>query len=219
MPTIAPGEGVTVVVVRSQDSGGELDITNESLGNGVAGGGGTGAVAGGAWGLTCGPLAVLCVPLGAMMGMVTGGAAGAVVGATGMLPEEKAKMLRDRVNGATKEHNLVAKINDGVTTRAARYWKVDGAQPTTRVTIHVHDPRLMATRDEQVRCAIKLTVIVERPGTGSPAERSFTKQYDYLGPYGALAVWLDQGSDFVDTSLTSASQQFAAQIVSDLAPH
>lgn len=219
MPTIGTGEAVTVVVVRSQDSGGELDITNESLGNGVAGGGGGGAVAGGAWGLTCGPLAVLCVPLGAMIGGVTGGVAGGVVGVTGMLPDEKAKKLRDRVSGATQAHSLVAEINDGVTTRALKYWKVDGAQPSTRVTIHVHDPRLMATRDEQIRCAIQLTVFVERPGTGSRAERSFTKQYQYLGPYGALAVWLDQGSDFVDTSLTSASQQFAAQIVSDLAPH
>lgn len=42
------------------------------------------------------------------------------------------------------------------------------------------------------------------------------KPYEYLGAYSALSVWLDEGSDFVDTSLSSASQQIAAEIVSDL---
>jgi hypothetical protein len=43
------------------------------------------------------------------------------------------------------------------------------------------------------------------------------KLYEYMGPFSSLAVWMDERSDFLDTSLSSASQQIAAQIVSELA--
>jgi hypothetical protein len=41
--------------------------------------------------------------------------------------------------------------------------------------------------------------------------------YQYVAPTSSLSIWLDESNDFIDTALTSASQQIATQIVSDLA--
>jgi len=213
LPTIRHGEPVAISVAMSPPADGRLGVRNEALGTGVSAGVGTGLVAGGLWGLVCGPLAVLCVPLGALTGAVTGSAAGAVIGVTGALADDKVAKLRDRLAVVARTHPLAAEIQDNVSTRALRYWPVNAGPGGTRVTIQLHDLRLMSTRDEQIRCAVSLTVSVEAGG------RSASKDYSYLGGYSALSVWLDPASDFVDTSLTAASQQLAAQIVADLVSH
>ena len=75
----------------------------------------------------------------------------------------------------------------------------------------------MSARDEQVRCAIRVLVSVSSSANGR-VKSSDKKPYQYLGAYSALSVWLDEGSDFVDTTLSAASQQIAAQIVADPTP-
>ena len=58
------------------------------------------AVAGGLWGLACGPFAIICVPLGAGIGALAGGTGGAVVGATASLSDGQAAQLRNRLSQA-----------------------------------------------------------------------------------------------------------------------
>ena len=82
--------------------------------------------------------------------------------------------------------------------------------------VELQDLQLVSTRDERVRCVIRVLVSVQ-PGDGKQAAKPVQKLYEYVGPFGSLAVWLDEGNDFLDTGFTSASQQIAAQIVSDLA--
>ena len=62
-----------------------------------------------------------------------------------------------------------------------------------------------------------LTLLVSVRSSANGGSKSPDKTlYEYLGAYSALSVWLDDSSDFVDTSFSAASQQIAAQIVSDL---
>ena len=104
-----------------------------------------------------------------------------------------------------------------VNERALKVWTpgTDASAPVVR--IELQDLQLASTRDERVRCEVRVRVVVEnRADKAAPPKE---KVYDYVGPFSSLAVWLDENSDFVDTSLTSASHQIAAQIISDLTVH
>jgi len=97
LPPIRDGSAVAIVVSMSAQARGTTDIANKALGHDASTGAATGAVAGGLWGLACGPFAIFCVPVGAGLGMLTGGVAGAGVGLTGALSNEKATQLRERI--------------------------------------------------------------------------------------------------------------------------
>ena len=215
LPTIQNAETVSILVTRTEKPDARIAIRNEAIGNGATAGVGTGLVAGGLWGLVCGPAAVLCVPLGAATGVVTGYAAGAVVGMTGALSEEKAARLRERLGRLQVSHPLAEELERNISRRAVKYWTLDAASAATVVSIEIQNLELMSTRDEQIRCAIRVLVSV-RSSVNGRSKSSDKKPYEYLGAYSALSVWLDESSDFVDTSLSAASQQIAAQIVSDL---
>lgn len=212
---IQNAETVSVVVTQSETSNGPITVRNEAIGSGVSAGLGTGFVAGGLWGLACGPFAVLCMPLGAITGAVAGTAAGAAVGVTGALADDKAARLRERLGRLQASHSLVDELLRNVNVRAVKYWQLGSGPAATVVNIELQALELMSTRDEQIRCAIRVLVSVKSPGNGQSTAAD-KKKYEYLGAYSALSVWLDESSDFVDTSLSSASQQIAAQIVADL---
>lgn len=218
LPTIKGAETVAILVTANGQTQAALKIRNEALETGATAGAGSGLVAGGLWGLVCGPFAVLCVPLGAAAGAIGGTAAGAVVGLTGALPDDKAAKLRERLSRVQAAHPIADELQRNVNTRALKYWTVSTDLTFTVITIEVQDLELMSTRDEKIRCAIRVTVSVKSPGSGS-AGVPVKKQYEYLDAYSPLSVWLDENSDFVDTSFSSASQQIAAQIVSDLTSH
>lgn len=218
---IPDGAPVTVRVLKDAQADGTIQIRNEALGSDTATGAGSGLLVGGLWGLSCGPFAVLCVPLGAAAGALTGTAAGAAVGVTGALPDDKAAALRDRLARVLQSHALLAELDRNVVERAGKYWRLGTDAAATAVDVELLDLQLMSTRDERVRCQLRVRVVV-RPAADAAKPRAALanqKLYEYIGPYSSLAVWLDERNDFVDTSLTSASQQIAAQIVADLALH
>ena len=218
-PTLTPipgGEAVAMSVTMSPQADGVVKISNSALRDDFSVGTGSGAVVGGLWGLTCGPFAVLCVPLGAGMGMITGAAAGTVVGLTGALPSEKEAQIRDRLARIQQAHPLLDQLKRQVDDRAQRHWNLGSARPSSWVTVELQDLHLTSTRDERIRCEVRVQVAVA-PATGEAAGRQRFKLYEYVGSFSSLAVWLDESSDFVETSLGSAAQQIAAQIISDLA--
>ena len=216
-PQITPlsrGDALVIVVAMSPQADGAVKINNDALASGVSAGGGSGMAVGGLWGLSCGPFAVLCVPLGMLAGGLTGSAAGAVVGVTGALPEPKSALLLERVAQVQQSHALLAELQKNLADRAQRHWRLAPSAPATVLTVELQELALTSTRDERIRCIVRVLVTVQPQGIKKAA---VPKLYEFVGPYGKLAAWLDESSDFVDTSLTSASQQIAAQIVADLA--
>ena len=226
-PQITPirrGEPVSIVFPKRPQTDGVIDIHNEELvsntavgaGTGVFGGAGVGALAG----LSCGPFAIICVPGGAIMGAIAGTVlgtgVGAAVGVAGSLSSEKAAQLRDRLIRVQQSHSLPAELQKNVNDRAQKYWKLGTGQSATVVTIELQDLLLRSNRDEEISCVVQVLVSVQQPGAiqSDPPEK---KKYEFVGTFSSLSVWMDESSDFVDTQFTSASQQIAAHIVSDLA--
>jgi hypothetical protein len=213
---IAKGEPVAMVVVRVPQKEGVVSIRNQALGNDLVVGAGSGAVIGGLYGLTCGPLVPFCVPFGMGIGAIYGTVAGAAVGVTGALPEDKAALVRDRLTRAQQSHDLLDELRRGVTDRARKHWDLSSDPSATVVTVELQAVSLTSTRDEQVGLIVRVLVTV-RPGGSPPHTAPKQKTYEYVGAFSSLAVWLDEGSDLLDTSLSSATQQIATQIVSELA--
>lgn len=212
---VAGGERLRVDVGMAASTGERLAIRNMALGEGASAGAGSGAVAGGLWGLTCGPFAVLCVPLGAAAGLVTGGAAGAAVGATGALPDEKGDRLRERLARSWPQAALVGGLRREVTERARAVWTLVDDPAAAALVLEVQALELGSTRDEQVGLVVRVRASV-RPAGSPAASVPESRLYEYLGPRAPLTAWLDEGSDFMDTSFGNAMRQIAAQVVAEM---
>lgn len=215
LPTIRQGDAIDIVMLSQSPKNEAIDVHNESFNSNLNTGAKSGVLAGGLWGLSCGPLAILCVPVGALMGGITGTATGAVIGLTGALSTEKIGLLRERLLRVQKKHGMLEELQSNVTERAKKYWTINSNQSVVVVNIALQELQLNSTRDEQISMVIRVEVDV-RPKNASQVEASTKKMYSYIGPPGSLSIWLDEGNDFIDTNLTSASQQIAAQIVADL---
>jgi outer membrane murein-binding lipoprotein Lpp len=221
--TIRRGDPVEIVFTKSPHTDGAIDIRNEEMSNTTAVGAGTGgvsgAVAGGLWGLACGPLAIFCVPALALTFAITGTAVGAAVGAgvgvTGSLSSKKSDPLTNRLMRVQQSHSLLAELQKNVNDRAEKHWKLGTEQSAVLMTIELQDLLLRSTRDEQISCVVQVKVSVQQRGA-KQTDTPEPKMYEYVSTFVSLSVWMDESSDYIDTLFTSASQQIAAHIVSDL---
>ena len=216
MSSIRSGESVDIAVMASAPAEGGIKITNQALGSDTTTGVHSGLIAGGLWGLSCGPLAVLCVPLGAAAGALTGTVAGAAVGVTGALSEESSSRLRERVNAVRQSHDVLGELRSNITERAGKHWALQPGASLHVLNVEMHELALTSTRDERIGFVLRATVSL-RDSSKSAAETPKQKLYEYRSPLSPLAVWMDPGSDFLNTSLRSATQQIATQIVAELA--
>jgi hypothetical protein len=217
-PSVAPvprGESVVIDVVRSPPVGGDSRIRNLAISDNTTTGAGSGVVIGALYGLSCGPFALICVPLGAMVGGATGSAAGAVVGLTGALSEDNAAKVLARLAQVQKAHDLIHELNQNVTERAAVKWSLGSAAPTYTVRIELQDIRVTSTRDERIGFAVSVLVNVRPAGAEHKAGMN-EKLFEYVGPFVGLAEWIDERSDVLDGNLSVASKQLALQIVAEL---
>jgi hypothetical protein len=218
-PDIALGqdEHLAITVVQPPAWPGAIKVQNESVGGAspeALVGAGAGALAGGAWGLACGPLAPLCVPLGVLAGADIGILAGLAVGTTAALPADKADRLRDRLARSLQSHQLRKELEAEVVELAKARWNLGADEPTVTVEVELRDFVLASTRDERIRCMVRVAVTVRRGA--KPPNKDKPRVYEYVSPYGSLAAWLDESDGLVDANLAGATQTLAAQIVSGL---
>jgi hypothetical protein len=148
--------------------------------------------------------------------MVTGGAAGAAVGATGILSSEKANLVKDRLLRIEQTHPLPVELKRNLDARAQKYWTVSSEATAALVTVELQELEVATTRDERLRFVLRVKV-TQAGNAATQVDRSLQKTYEYISPFSSLAIWMDEQSDFLDISLSSACQQIAAQVVADLA--
>lgn len=216
---LEPNQPVAIVVSHAPGWPLTVRVLNESVGNSsddALAGLGAGALAGGAWGLTCGPLAALCVPLGAMLGAEVGLFAGLAIGTTAALPADKADPLREGVDRVLRSHDFRDLLDAKIIQAAAGRWNLNSDQPVATVDVELRDLYLSSTRDERIRCVIKVAVVVRVQDTKRPPS-SKPRVYEYVSPYSSLAVWMDETVGLAEANLAAASQHLATQIVSGLA--
>ena len=207
------GESVKVVITRAP-SDGELSIRNASLGKNAGTGATGGGLAGGLWGLACGPFAIICVPLGAGIGALAGGTGGAVVGATASLSDGEAAQLRNRLSQAMVAHDLVEQLRTNVAERARRHWDLTSDSPSFQLNIELGNVELTSTRDEQIGLILRARASLQRI-SAPPKAAVVSQNFECSAPPSNLAIWLDERSDFLETVLSNCTQQLAAQLVAE----
>lgn len=217
LPPIRGGSPISLTVVTSPPTDGHAAVRDTTVGESVSAGAGAGAVAGALWaGLSCGPLFLLCAPMGALMVSGVGMVAGGAVGLATSLPKETATRLRERLTQLQQTHDPLEELRNHLTDRARKHWTLSAEPSSTAVNVELQNLFLTSTREQRVGLVMQVLVSV-RPA-GAPADAAPTqKAYEHVGPSSSLAVWLDDQSDFAQTSLRSASQQIALQIIADLA--
>jgi hypothetical protein len=215
LPPLRDGSTVALQVLAGPETRAPIAIRNLAVGEGVTAGVTTGVVVGSLWGLACGPFFFVCMPIGAAAGSGVGALTGAAVGVTGVMANDPAARLRERITRASQAHDLVGELRQRVEERAQRHWTLaspaaDGS--TALVGIELQSLRLATTRDDRVSLEMHVQVTVTTGAGSTPRQ----KDYAYVGPLTPLAVWLDERSDLLDTSLSTACQQIASQIVGEL---
>jgi hypothetical protein len=135
-PTLTRGAALTIV---TDDASGHLDTAVddkvEKAGKGVAlgiaggiGGAAAGGIAGAVFGLGCGPLAIICVPMamaaGAGTGGAVGGAAGAQYGGVGGVPVEKARSFNRLSSQTLQREQILADLEGTFHRRASHNWQI-----------------------------------------------------------------------------------------------
>lgn len=213
LPPVPDGSPLILVVGPDTPAAGRVSIGNDSIGRDAVTGAGSGMLVGGLSGLSCGPIAVLCVPFGMVVGATAGSVAGGMFGlATGM-SSEQVIALRERLQRHRQTYDAVAELRNLLVVRAGKRWRLEDGPPATRLTVRLRDLQLGSTRDGRIRFDLMADVTQLPASGGEPS----TKTYAFSGPYSELALWLDERSDFLDTSLNSALQQLASQIVAEMA--
>ncbi len=218
LPPIRGGSPLSLTVVARPLAAGDADVQDSTVGENVSTGAGTGAVAGALAGLSCGPFFLICAPLGALMGSGVGVVAGAAVGVAASLPQETAAQLRDRLTRLRQSHDPLDELRTHLTDRARKHWRLTPAPADAAVNVELQNLFLISARDRRIGLVMQVLVSVHSNGVPK-TEPPTQKSYEYVGPVSSLAVWLDEQNDFAQTSLRSASQQIALQIIADLAPN
>ena len=207
------GERLGLAFQRSSSAAG-TPIDNLSTPTGASYGLGAGAVAGALSGLSCGILAVICVPAGLLIGGLAGAGGGAVVGLTGALPADKAQALQVRLLALLQRNDLMASLQDNVTLRAGRIWTLDPAEPRFMLTTELKHLGLTSTRSEQIGLRVGVRAVLDRQRDGR-REPVGEKLFEFAPESSPLSAWLDEQSDVADTLLQACGPQQAAQIVAE----
>lgn len=220
-PPLSPlpaGASVGLSFSINTQTDGVIKISNEALGNNTATGGASGMVVGGLWGLACGPFFIICSPALALVGGLGGTVAGAAVGLTGALSDENAAQLRERLARIQVSRTQLAALTQNVSDRAQRHWSLNADRPAYVVTVELQPLQLTSTRDDRISCLtqVLVSVVASDAPKGAPP---WQKWYEHASTYSSRSAWMDEASDLADTSLATASQQIAAEIVSDLTMH
>ena len=209
---IARGGSVSIVVEKP---GASIVIKNELIGEDAGKGSAVGALAGGIGGLSCGPLALLCVPAGILVGSGSGAVVGAMVGVAEGLPADKFERLSRRIQAYSISHDVRAVLQTQIIESARHRWIVSSDSPGAQIHVSLESLSLGLTRGERI--AVTARVAVQVRGSTSGFNRQDYKQFLHQGRLSHLDVWTDESTDFVEENIRSAFQHIAAQIVADIA--
>ncbi|MFN0185433.1 MAG: hypothetical protein ACKVQR_16600 [Aquabacterium sp.] len=213
LDTLSAGQDVAVIAARPAGADARARIRNVAVGMDAGIGGGAGMVAGGLAGAGCGPLAFLCIPAGVLAGAVAGAGLGAVVGLAAGLSAEQEALLQARLALAQQRADPPEHLRRQVAQRLNQDGH-PGPQPAAvTVTVQWGELHFVLGHGERLGMVASVPVTVQRHASAASQTRTFV----YSGPMVGLPIWLDDRSDFLEASLSTAVQQIAAQIAAELA--
>ena len=188
--------GGSVSISKASDTKADIDYSNAAIGSDAGKGAGAGALTGAAWGLTCGPFAIICSPVGALAGAIVGGSAGAIVGATKNLTDEQQNSINEQLTQYLTGKDLEQLLVDTLTQRVTGTLSVTPAPADTTVSIHLQSVAIHSNDDGKLRLYLKALVSIA-PDTGASNKKRRQHPFEYFGPESPAKAWIENTDDFI----------------------
>jgi hypothetical protein len=193
-----------------------IGLSNAAIFDSARFGAGGGAVIGALAGLSCGPLFVLCSPIGAVIYGAGGALIGAGVGVAQTLPSETLEQLQRRVEAFSASHDVPAELMAAIAERGKGHWLAVAATPSTPVVqVRIESVSLYNDQVGRVGLGIRLFVITRPPGGDRRDETD--RKFEYVGTTSEPRLWIEDPDDFVATSFRNAYVGIAHDVFAYLA--
>tara|TARA_R110000737_G_scaffold1598_9_gene4742 strand:+ start:2295 stop:3023 length:729 start_codon:yes stop_codon:yes gene_type:complete len=189
-------------------------INNKGIDEDAATGGLTGAGAGAAAGLFCGPMFFLCSPILAGMGALGGGAVGAVVGGVTGLSTEDEATLTNKATTFLKSNEPQKNLLTEVKKQASKSFTVVNTPYSTEVSIQIQSLEFNSFSDGRVALSLEITAIVNYLKNGR--KRNKTKSYQYQSPPEFVETWIEQDDNFYHQRFNDAYRTISDNIIRTL---
>jgi hypothetical protein len=207
------GEEIAIAASRDSQPALVIRVTNERVADYGGSGGMAGAGVGALAGLSCGPLAVFCVPV-FMAGLaVSGAGAGALAGvATGARAETRDALqarLEHLARARDPDEHVTAMIRD----KAGEHWKVVETAARQSLAVRVGQVSLHTRGEDDV--ALSVAVLVSLATLDERGDRIAQERWFHSAtPGSAASAWHDD--EFVTRSLDYVYEVVARNVVSHL---
>lgn len=205
---------VAFEVVMGQPAAGKAAVRNTAKPTFSGSGAAAGAVAGGLYGLACGPFALICVPATMLVGAGVGGVVGMTAGLAQAVPKEKRIQLEDRLKRMQQTVDPLVELRTEVLERAGRHWQLTEDTSMSVVTLEVQRLYLTSYGKENISLVMEVLVSQRNGEVGNPSRPP--RRYAVVSQGAGLAMWLDELSDLPETQLRTACEQIATQVVAEL---
>jgi hypothetical protein len=178
-----------------------------------------GAAAGAATSLLCGPFVFFCLPFfaatGAVVGVTTGGLAGALNDAVENLPGDQASRARAILADIDSRRDLFAELRDGVAAAVppARTAGLESAE----AVIYVGIEKLEFVQDDRSELGLRLTaLLVAEWNRDKRTPRTEKRRYVYETILMPAEYWLQDDGATMDAGFTECIEKVVQAIDWDL---
>jgi hypothetical protein len=200
--TKIPNETDVLLVVQQADAklpdaSADGDIYAKNVGAGLAAGVGMGAIAGFGAGIVCGPMIVICGPVGAiggaMGGAVFGIGFGTISAATLQLPQKKAEVFDEIMIETIGNLDITEEVSATFQSHGAPRWNFVDEDAAVEVQIVLEGIGLEKHKKNQVTISLRSSLIV-KTGSGDNVKVE-TRQFDTSSGMHHIDYWIDAESD------------------------
>ncbi len=201
--SIPPGSSVHLIGAEAEIDTPDAKTTGQSVATGAAGGAAGGAVmgagAGFMMGFACGPLFVICSPVGLVGGAAGGAIFGAAVGgiSNGMLalPKEKAEALESVMTATIDNFSGPQTLVQEFEAQSSGRWSVTDAGAPTEITLGVEGLYIDQGKDDALTVKVVNSMIVSY----GPGELDSTQRilFTYVSERHHVDHWIEHdGANF-----------------------
>lgn len=221
-PRLALGESIAIQppVINRLDV--RVDSKTKRRSKGVAfgtlgavGGAAVGAATGAVFGMACGPMALVCVPLGAVVGagvgLVGGGAMAGTYAGRGGISGEKAKQFNEATIHLIDEDGLARKLHERFVASANSHWVIEGNSSNT-AKLFVRSLRFAQQRGDNVRLVLDVEMDVNLGG------RAETFEFKYAGRFQHVDDWLANDGERFQLEIDTAIEDVIRKMIASLVP-
>jgi len=197
----------------------KAELSNERTIGGIGKGASTGGIAGAASGLTCGPFALVCVPVFALGGSLVGGGVGATAGFAG-LPENTAARLNEVLADIDKRRDFRQELLEKVVTLVPESDQASRDEADFLATIKISRIELNQHRNNEVSLLIKASLLTKQvKGQRLQSQgygRALPQYYPCTVEKRDAEDWLKDDEDAFDQALTLCIKTISEHIAADL---